>query len=110
MLWLLGIVVYILILFAWLPVLIYGRQADLVYNIVGGYLRWATRVVCVPAAAVRAVPAVPAELTVSERGAPAHTLADVVSRAGLGLPGPVLISDSPPSPRGGFPSPEAPPP
>ena len=43
-LWLLAILIYILLLFAWLPVLINGRQADLIYNIVGGYLRWAIRV------------------------------------------------------------------
>ena len=41
---LLGIVVYILILFAWLPVLINGRQASVVYDVAGGYLRWYTRV------------------------------------------------------------------
>ena len=43
-LYLLGIVAAILILFAWVPVLIYGRQADLVYRVVGGYVRWAVRV------------------------------------------------------------------
>jgi Domain of unknown function (DUF4389) len=44
-LWLLGIVVWILIVFAWIPVLFYGRQADLVYSVVGGWMRWYTRVV-----------------------------------------------------------------
>ncbi len=43
-LYLLGIVVAFLVLFAWIPVLIKGRQADLVYNIVGGWVRWAMRV------------------------------------------------------------------
>jgi len=33
-----------LLLFAWIPVLAYGRQADLVYNLVGGTVRWSTRV------------------------------------------------------------------
>jgi len=43
-LWLLGILAGFLIWFAWLPVLINGRQAEIVYTIVGGYLRWLTRV------------------------------------------------------------------
>ncbi len=41
---LLGILVWFLVLFAWLPVLINGRQASLVYTVVGGYLRWYARV------------------------------------------------------------------
>ena len=43
-LWLLGLVAGILILFSWIPVLINGRQAGVVYDIVGGYVRWTTRV------------------------------------------------------------------
>jgi hypothetical protein len=43
-LWLIGIVVSILIWFVWVPVLILGRQADLIYTIVGGYTRWGFRV------------------------------------------------------------------
>jgi hypothetical protein len=39
-----GIVAWILIVFSWLPVLLLGRQARLVYTIVGGYLRWGFRV------------------------------------------------------------------
>lgn len=35
---------YIVLIFAWIPVLIYGRQADLVYTLVGGTLRWTARV------------------------------------------------------------------
>ncbi len=34
----------LVLLFAWLPVLAFGRQADLVYNIAGGTIRWTTRV------------------------------------------------------------------
>jgi hypothetical protein len=43
-LWVLAILVYLLLLVSWIPILIYGRQADLVYSIVGGYLRWTLRV------------------------------------------------------------------
>lgn len=43
-LWLLGIVVGILSIFAWVPVLIFGRQADLVYTVIGGFTRWSFRV------------------------------------------------------------------
>jgi hypothetical protein len=43
-LWILGIASGFLLLFAWIPVLINGRQADLVYSLVGGYVRWQTRV------------------------------------------------------------------
>ena len=43
-LWALGIVVGFLVAFSWLPVLISGRQADLVVQLVGGYYRWYTRV------------------------------------------------------------------
>lgn len=43
-LWALGVLAGLLVIFAWIPVLIYGRQADLVYTVVGGYLRWALRV------------------------------------------------------------------
>lgn len=42
-LWLLGIAAAVLMYFTWIPVLFTGRQADLVYQIVGGYLRWTTR-------------------------------------------------------------------
>lgn len=42
-LWLLAIVAVFLIYFTWIPVLLMGRQAGLVYTIVGGYLRWTTR-------------------------------------------------------------------
>jgi hypothetical protein len=34
----------LLTVFSWIPVLLYGRQADLVYALVGGYLRWSARV------------------------------------------------------------------
>lgn len=37
------ILVAILLWFAWVPVLILGRQADLIYTIVGGYYRWQLR-------------------------------------------------------------------
>jgi hypothetical protein len=43
-LWLIGVVVFFLYLVIWVPVLILGRQADLIYTIVGGYVRWAFRV------------------------------------------------------------------
>jgi hypothetical protein len=43
-LWILGIIVWFLLWFAWIPVLIYGRQADLIYTLVGGFVRWQTRV------------------------------------------------------------------
>jgi hypothetical protein len=43
-LWLVGIAAILLIVFAWLPVLILGRQAQLVYSVVGGWLRWSLRV------------------------------------------------------------------
>jgi hypothetical protein len=39
-----GLVAGIAILFSWLPVLLMGRQAGWVYDIVGGYLRWTYRV------------------------------------------------------------------
>ena len=42
-LWLLGIVVAFLIWVVWVPVLIYGRQAVLIYTVVGGYYRWTLR-------------------------------------------------------------------
>ncbi len=44
-LWLIGILVFVLYFFHWVPVLILGRQADLIYTIVGGYVRWGFRVV-----------------------------------------------------------------
>lgn len=43
-LWLIGIVVAILLIFVWVPVLILGRQADLIYTVVGGFTRWWFRV------------------------------------------------------------------
>jgi hypothetical protein len=42
---LLYILVGILVIFAWVPVLILGRQADLIYTIVGGFWRWMFRVI-----------------------------------------------------------------
>jgi hypothetical protein len=44
-LWVLAIVAVILLWFTWVPVLLLGRQADLIYTIVGGYNRWALRVI-----------------------------------------------------------------
>jgi hypothetical protein len=44
-LWLLGIVAALLILVSWIPVLLNGRQASLFYQVVGGYIRYQTRVV-----------------------------------------------------------------
>jgi hypothetical protein len=41
---LLWILVAFLIWFTWVPVLLLGRQADLIYTIVGGYNRWLFRV------------------------------------------------------------------
>jgi hypothetical protein len=43
-LWLISIVVVILIVFVWVPVLILGRQADVIYTVVGGFTRWWFRV------------------------------------------------------------------
>jgi hypothetical protein len=43
-LWVLSIVVWFLLLVVWVPVLILGRQADVIYTIVGGYFRWYLRV------------------------------------------------------------------
>lgn len=43
-LWCLSVVSGLLLVFAWIPVLLLGRQAELVYLIVGGYLRWSVRV------------------------------------------------------------------
>jgi len=43
-LWLVGIAAFALMVFAWVPVLFLGRQAELVYSVVGGYLRWSLRV------------------------------------------------------------------
>jgi hypothetical protein len=41
---LLGVVVAFLLWFMWLPVLVLGRQADLMYTMVGGFYRWGLRV------------------------------------------------------------------
>jgi Domain of unknown function (DUF4389) len=43
-LWLLGIVVWFLAWFVWVPVLILGRQADLIYTLLGGFYRWELRI------------------------------------------------------------------
>ncbi len=43
-LWVLGILAFFLMLVTWVPVLILGRQADLIYTIVGGIYRWQLRV------------------------------------------------------------------
>lgn len=43
-LWFLGLIAAIVVLFSWLPVLINGRQADSVVALVGGIYRWGTRV------------------------------------------------------------------
>ena len=43
-LWVLGIAAGILSLFTWIPVLLFGRYPQIGYDIVGGYLRWTTRV------------------------------------------------------------------
>jgi hypothetical protein len=43
-LWFLAILAAILVWFIWAPVLVLGRQADLMYTIVGGYNRWWFRV------------------------------------------------------------------
>ena len=41
---LLGILAWFLMLVVWVPVLILGRQADLIYTIIGGFYRWQLRV------------------------------------------------------------------
>ena len=38
-----GIVAAILVYFSWLPVLVMGRQAGPVIDLLGGYWRWSTR-------------------------------------------------------------------
>lgn len=43
-LWFLGLVAALVLLFSWLPILINGRQADSVVQLVGGIYRWGTRV------------------------------------------------------------------
>lgn len=43
-LWFLGILAGFILFFVWAPALVFGRQADLVYTIVGGYYRWGLRV------------------------------------------------------------------
>ena len=43
LIWLLSIVAGFLMLFVWVPVLIFGRQADLIYTLIGGYYRWQLR-------------------------------------------------------------------
>ena len=44
-LWFLAILVWILQLVIWVPVLILGRQADVIYTVVGGYNRWQLRTI-----------------------------------------------------------------
>jgi hypothetical protein len=44
-LWFLGIAVAVIFLVSWIPVLLDGRMATWGYTILGGYLRWSTRVV-----------------------------------------------------------------
>ena len=43
-LWLLGILAWFLMFFVWVPVLVFGRQAELIYTLVGGLYRWQLRV------------------------------------------------------------------
>jgi hypothetical protein len=43
-LWVLAILTAFLMLVVWVPVLIFGRQADLIYTLVGGVYRWQLRV------------------------------------------------------------------
>lgn len=43
-LWVLSIVAAIFLSFTWIPVLVLGRQAELVYTVVGGWMRWYLRV------------------------------------------------------------------
>jgi hypothetical protein len=42
--WLLSILAWFLMLVVWVPVLVLGRQADIIYSIVGGLYRWQLRV------------------------------------------------------------------
>jgi len=42
-LWLIGIVVAFMILVSWVPVLVNGRQADVIVQWVGGFYRWYVR-------------------------------------------------------------------
>ncbi|MFV2062414.1 MAG: DUF4389 domain-containing protein [Chloroflexota bacterium] len=42
---LIAVLVGILLIFTWVPVLILGRQADLIYTVVGGFMRWGFRVI-----------------------------------------------------------------
>jgi uncharacterized protein DUF4389 len=44
-LWFVGISVTVVVLVSWIPVLLNGRMATWGYTILGGYLRWSTRVV-----------------------------------------------------------------
>jgi hypothetical protein len=43
-LWVLSILAGLLAMFVWVPVLILGRQADIIYTVVGGYYRWQLRI------------------------------------------------------------------
>ena len=43
-LWILAILVGFILIFVWVPILISGRQADFVYTVVGGFVRWTNRV------------------------------------------------------------------
>ena len=42
-LWVLGILTFFLAIVVWVPVLLLGRQADVIYTIVGGSYRWQLR-------------------------------------------------------------------
>ncbi len=44
LIWLLSILAWFLMLVVWVPVLILGRQADIIYTIIGGFYRWQLRV------------------------------------------------------------------
>lgn len=44
LLWLLSIVAWFLAFVVWVPVLLLGRQADIIYTIIGGLYRWQLRV------------------------------------------------------------------
>ena len=43
-LWVLSILAGFLAMFVWVPVLILGRQADIIYTVVGGFYRWQLRI------------------------------------------------------------------
>ena len=43
-LWFVGLLAAVLVIFSWVPVLFMGRQADVIYSVVGGATRWWLRV------------------------------------------------------------------